>query len=410
MTLASADLERLRLAAIERMDAVVDMTQRICTIPAPTGSERARAEFIAALLRERGYTPEIDEISNVYTIRPGKQLPHPEQTQRPVLMLLAHMDTVFPPDTPIIIRREGDILRGPGIGDNSIGIAAMITLLETLDALHIETETNIIAVANVGEEGLGNLRGASKAIERYRNVLGAVIVVDGYLGSIIHGAVGSLRWKISVRGAGGHSFGSFGTPSAIHGLAKIIAAITHLHVDTGTGGGQITTPHAPVSTQPSLRMRTTFNVGVIEGGTSVNTIAAHASALLDMRSTDATSLQELAEQVRKIVKHKAGPGLRTEIEVLGERPAGLRRLNDPLVVLSQQVLEWIGLEAKYVTGSTDANIPISLDIPSVGIGITYCEKAHTVNEYIAIKPIQKGLSQLFRLVIEASALIVKEEF
>jgi acetylornithine deacetylase/succinyl-diaminopimelate desuccinylase-like protein len=139
----------------------------------------------------------------------------------------------------------------------------------------------------------------------------------------------------------------------------------------------------------------------------VNTIAANASALLDMRSTDATSLNYLAERVRAIVEQEAGPGLYTAIEVLGERPAGQRRLDDPLVVLSQHVLEWVGIEAKYVTSSTDANIPISLDIPSVGIGITACEKAHTIDEHIHITPIQQGLAQLFRLAIEASALIVK---
>jgi tripeptide aminopeptidase len=387
MTLASIDLERLRKATVEKTETVIALTQQICAVPASTGAERQRAEVVAALLRERGYEPEIDEISNVYTIRRGTGSAREDLHSKPALMLLAHIDTVFPFDTPLVIQREGDLLRGPGIGDNSVSVAAMITLLETLDALHIETETDIIAVANVGEEGLGNLCGARKAVERYRSQLGAVIVIDGHLGYIVNSAVGSLRWKITVRGPGGHSFGSFGTPSAIHGLGKIIAAIADLEV-----------PHGP-------GMRTTFNVGIIEGGTSVNTIAAHASALLDMRSVDVASLQHLAEQVRLIVEQKAGPGLRTEIEILGERPAGQRRLDDPLIMLTKQMLAWVGIEAKYVASSTDANIPISLGIPSVCIGITRCEKAHTVNEYIYLKPIPKGLAQFFRLAIEASALI-----
>jgi tripeptide aminopeptidase len=386
MTLASADLERLRVAAQEKSMAVVELAERICAIAAPTGNERQRAELVEMLLRERGYRPEIDEISNVYVRRPGREQ---ESGQRPVLMLLAHMDTVFPLDTPIIIKHEHDIVRGPGIGDNSVGVAAMITLLEILDALQIETASDIIVVADVGEEGLGDLCGARQAVERYRESLGAVIVIDGHLGAIVNSAVGSLRWKITVRGAGGHAFGSFGTPSAIHGLGKIIAAVADLEV-----------PHEP-------RLRTTFNVGMIEGGTSINTIAATASALIDMRSVDINVLYCLAERVRFIVDHEAGPGLQTEIELLGQRPAGQCEPHDPLVVLSQQVLQWVGVSPRCVASSTDANIPISMNIPSVCIGITNCEKAHTLDECIHIKPIQKGLAQLLRLVIEASALIVR---
>jgi tripeptide aminopeptidase len=386
MRLVSADLERLWVAAQRKSATVVDLAERICAVPAPTGNERQRAELVAMLLRERGYRPEIDEISNVYIRRSGREQ---GGGQRPVLMLLAHIDTVFPLNTPIIIEHEYDIVRAPGIGDNSVSVASMITLLEILDGLQIETESDIIVVADVGEEGLGNLRGARQAIERYWESLGAVIVIDGRLGAIVNSAVGSLRWKVTVRGVGGHAFGSFGTPSAIHGLGRIIAAIADLEV----------------SREPHLR--TTFNVGIVEGGTSINTIAATASALIDMRSVDVDALQCLAERVRLIVNREAGSGLQTEIEVLGQRPAGRREQHDPLVVLSQRVLQWVGVIPRCTASSTDANIPISMNIPSVCIGMTYCEKAHTLDEYIHVKPIQKGLAQLLRLVIEASALIVR---
>lgn len=376
-----SELSQLRTAATNRLEAVVELAERICEVPAPTGSEQKRAEFVAALWSERGYTPEIDGISNVY-IRRGKR------GNGPVLMLLAHTDTVFPFTTPISVERNGDILRGPGIGDNSVSVATMISTLEVLNELGVETPTDIVAVANVGEEGLGNLRGARAAVERYRDDLGAVIAIDGHLGSIIHAAVGSIRWRVIVRGQGGHSFGAFGQPSAIHGLGRIIAAIAGLGV-----------PQEP---------KTTFNVGVIEGGTSVNTIAAQASAIIDLRSTDIASLNRLADQVRDIIEHRAGDGLQTEIEVLGERPAGSRSQSDPVVQLAAETLDWLGIEPKYSASSTDANIPISFNIPAVCVGVTQVERMHTVEEFLHIPPISDGLAQLTRLCIDASTLIANQ--
>ena len=373
-----SELSQLRAAAVKRTEAVAELAQRICEVPAPTGNEWERAQLVASLWRERGYAPEIDDIGNVY-IRRGKR------ENGPVLMLLAHTDTVFPQTTPISVERQADILRGPGIGDNSVSVAAMISALDVLDELGIETGTDIVAVADVGEEGLGNLLGARTAVERYRERLGAVIAIDGNLGSIAHVAVGSKRWRITVRGPGGHSYGAFGTPSAIHGLGRIIAAIADLEV-----------PQQP---------KTTFNVGIIEGGTSVNTIAPRATALLDLLSTDITALDRVADEVRTIVEQRAGPGLQTEIEVLGERPTGERSQSDPLVQLAAEAISWIGLAPKYQASSTDANIPISLHIPAVCIGITQVARSHTLEEFLSVPLIGDGLAQLTRLCIEACSLI-----
>lgn len=373
-----SELSQLRAAAAKRTEAVAGLAQRICEVPAPTGHEQERAQLVASLWRERGYTPEIDAIGNVY-VRRGKR------RHGQVLMLLAHTDTVFPQTTPISVKRQGDILRGPGIGDNSVNVAAMISALDVLDELGKETDADIIAVADVGEEGLGNLLGAHTAVERYREQLGAVIAIDGSLGKITHVAVGSKRWRITVRGPGGHSYGAFGTPSAIHGLGRIIAAIADLEV-----------PQQP---------KTTYNIGIIEGGTSVNTIAPHATALLDLRSADIASLDRLADEVRTIVEQRAGPGLQTEIEILGERPAGERSQADPLVQLTAEALTWLGMEPKYGAASTDANIPISLNIPAICIGITQVKGAHTLEEFLYVPPIGDGLAQLTRLCIEACTLI-----
>ncbi len=374
------DWQSIRLAANAKKEAIAELTSRICQVPAPTGHEMERAQFVASLFRERGYAPEVDAIGNVYVQRSGEQ-------KRPVVMLLAHLDTVFPAETPITIVRDGDILRGPGIGDNCVSVATMIHTIDLLDELHLGTAVDLVAVANVGEEGLGNLRGARAAVERYRADLGAVIVIDGHLGALVTDAVGSQRWRITVHGPGGHSFGSFGQASAIHGLGRIIAAIADIKV-----------PKEP---------KTTFNIGMIEGGTSVNTIAARASALLDMRSTDIAMLDKLAANVRTTIDRSVGAGLRAEIEVLGERPAGKRERTDPLVQLAGRTLNWLGYAPSFFASSTDANIPISLNIPAVCIGVTRGERAHTLDEFIQLAPVGDGLAQLVRLSYEACALVAR---
>jgi tripeptide aminopeptidase len=378
MPLSPTELARIRDAAHDSIEAVVDLAMRICSVPAPTGSEQQRGEFVASLLTQRGYTPEIDAVGNVY-VRRGKR------GAGPVLMLMAHLDTVFPADTPLLVERRDDKVYGPGIGDNSLSVAAMLGVLDLLDEMGMETATDIIAVANVGEEGLGNLRGARAAVERYRDQLTAAIAIDGSLGHVVNDAVGSKRWRVSVHGPGGHSFSSFGRPSAIHGLGRIIAALTTLAV-----------PQFP---------RTTYNVGMIKGGTSVNTIAPYAEALLDMRSVDVSALEQLASQARSIIEESAGVGLRTEIEVLGERPAGSCHMSEPLVQLAIETLHWLGLPARLGAASTDANIPISLNIPALCVGITQVGQAHTVEEWIAIPPIGDGLAQLLRLFIETTSML-----
>ncbi|HTI15417.1 MAG TPA: M20/M25/M40 family metallo-hydrolase [Dictyobacter sp.] len=380
MPLTSDDLQTLLQEAQARTEAVVALTERICAVAAPTGEERTRAEFVASLWRERGYAPEIDDVGNVYVRRGNRP-------DVPVVMLLSHTDTVFPASTPLKIERRGTILHGPGIGDNSVSNATVLTAFDVLDALGMQTKVDLVAVANVGEEGLGNLRGARAAVERYRDQLGAVLVIDGRLGSIVNVAVGSRRWRIVVKGPGGHSFGSFGTPSAIHGLGRIIASLADISV-----------PQEP---------RTTFNVGMIEGGTSINTIAPRASALLDMRSVSVPALDALTKQARERIQRSVGPGLEVEIEVLGERPAGSRPIQDPLVQKAIEVVRWLQMEPRLVASSTDANIPISLDIPAVCVGVTFGEKAHTTEEYIHIEPIAKGLAQVLRLCLDTGEMVAR---
>lgn len=376
MTLSAETLERIQAESQARVDDVCDLTVRICAVKSPTGAEGVRAEFVASLFRERGYEPEIDEVSNVY-VRRGTG-------SGPVLLVDAHLDTVFPASTEIKPYRDGEYLYGPGIGDNSLSVASMITLFDVLDDMGIETPIDLVAVGTVGEEGLGNLRGARAAVERYQQSgeLAGHLVVDGKIGGITHVAVGSNRWKVTVNGAGGHSFGAFGIPSAIHGLGRIIAAIAELEV-----------PADP---------KTTYNVGLIEGGTSVNTIAASATAIIDMRSTSADELAKLSAKVKEIIETRPGPELTAEIEVVGERPAGMTPKDAPLVKLAAETLAWLGYDPEYRSSSTNMNIPVSVGVPAVCIGISDGQRTHTVHEHVPITPIPTGLAQLIRLTLESA--------
>ncbi len=382
MALSKDVLKDIRNASAERVDDVCALTVDICNVSAPTDAEQQRAEYVAGLLRQRGYEPEIDAVSNVYARRGNKG--------GPALLIDAHLDTVFPAGTEINARRDGDWLYGPGIGDNSLSLAAMIATLDILDALNIETDIDIIAVATVGEEGLGNLKGARAAVNRYqeRGELAGHLVIDGNLGRVVHVAVGSNRWLVTVNGPGGHSFGAFGTPSAIHGLGRIIAAIADINV-----------PANP---------KTTFNVGTITGGTSVNTIAPSASALIDMRSTDAGELEKLSAQVRKIIETKPGKGLEAKIQVVGERPAGGMPKDAPMAKLAANAIRWVGLNPEYQASSTNMNIPVSQGVPTICIGISHGERTHTIHEQVPVAPIADGLAQLVRLTVEAAEMLGRE--
>ena len=375
-----AELNRMREVAQSRTEEVADLASAICAVPSPPFAEQERAAFIAAQFRARGYAPEIDTVGNVHARRGNRG--------GPIVLMLAHIDTVFPAGTPITIKRDGDRLYGPGIGDNSAKVAGMIATFDLLDTLKIETDVDLVAVGDVGEEGLGNLRGARAAVERYRHQLGAVIVLDARTGTITNTGVGSKRWRVTVSGPGGHSFGAFGLPSAIHGLGRIIAAIADLEVPTDP--------------------KTTFNVGMIDGGTSVNTIAPSATALVDMRSVSAEALDHLAGQVRDIIDTRPDSGLETQVEVVGERPAGGRDISDPLINLAAEATRWIGLEPEYQAASTDANIPFSLNIPTVCVGVTHGDRGHTVHEYIEVPPLGDGLAFLTRLCVDSCSWVAQQ--
>jgi acetylornithine deacetylase/succinyl-diaminopimelate desuccinylase-like protein len=365
-------LATLRKLASAALPTICDLTEAICLIPAPSYHEERRARFVAAQLRARGLTAEIDEIGNVVARRNGSG-------KAKSMLLAAHTDTVFPMSTELTVRRENGTMIGPAIGDNSLAVASLIELVTILHEAQIETPGDLLVVANVGEEGLGNLRGIRAVCDRFGDELGGVIAIEGHnVGRVTHGAVGSKRIRVTIEGPGGHSWGAFGQPSAIHELGLIVGDIARVAVPT----------------EP----KTTFNVGLIEGGVSVNTIAPRASAVIDMRSIDPVALANLAREVEAIIGRRQTDQISTSIEVLGQRPAGWTPPSAEIVQTASAILRRLGIEPMLNASSTDANIPISRGIPAICIGLTRGSGAHRVDEMIEVAPIEQGVVQLGLLV------------
>ena len=358
-------------------ERVVDRAIEVQQIPAPTFEEQKRAEFVRGLFLGEGLQDvSMDEAGNVFgrwTMDDGKL-----RDGKP-LIISAHLDTVFPRQTNLDVKREGEKIFGPGLGDNSLGVAALFGLLWMLREREMEPGGDIWFVANVGEEGLGDLRGMKAVVERFGADVQAYLVLEGLaLGHVYHRAVGVKRYRITARTTGGHSWSDYGKPSAVHELAKLVVQLTALDLP--------------------LHPRTTMNVGKISGGTSVNVIASEASLDLDLRSEGQESLAELVSAVDKLIRHASRSGVSLETEVIGHRPAGQMSSDHHLVKLGEEVLREQGLEPVLTTGSTDANIPLSKGYPAIVLGISTGGSAHTVHEYIHIEPVKKGMEQLFSFV------------
>lgn len=359
---------------------VAALARQISEIPAPTFQEERRAAFVAEQFAKGGLEATGDVAGNVTTRRPG-------QERGGALLIAAHTDTVFPLDTDVTVRATEGKLHGPGIGDNSLAVAALLTLPKILDRAGLRTRRDLILCANTGEEGLGDLRGIKQVVADHRAELGAVIALEGLnLGRVTHQAVGSRRLRITVEGPGGHSWGAFGNPSAIHVLGEIITRIAGI----------------PVPREP----KTTYNVGMIDGGVSVNTIAPRASLVLDLRSIDPAALTTIVGQVDAIVREAAGGGITVKSEVIGDRPAGKLATDAPLMRATIAALRELGLEPTLDASSTDANVPLALGIPAVCLGLTRGGHAHRLDEWIETGPIGRGMQQLI-LIVAATAGIVE---
>jgi acetylornithine deacetylase/succinyl-diaminopimelate desuccinylase-like protein len=339
---------------------------KICEIPAPSFKEEQRAAWFKQRFAELGLkNVRIDKAGNALGERPGKGA-------GPVLVLAAHLDTVFPEGTDVRVKREGNILKGPGIGDDCRGLAVILAVARALDAAKVETDGTIIFVANVGEEGLGDLRGVRHLFgEELKGRATHFISVDGIGLGITNTAVGVVRYRATFRGPGGHSYGAFGLPSPIHAMGREIEKISRFEV-----------PAEP---------KTTFNVGKLEGGTSVNSIAHTAWMEVDMRSENALELSKLESEFKRAVQsavdeeNQARPyksPITVELKIVSQRPAGVQAPDSPIVKTAMAADAALGIKSRLSSGSTDSNIPISLKIPAITIdGGGAGKGAHSLDEF-----------------------------
>jgi len=353
---------------------IIDLAVQIQQIPAPTFAEGPRGEFVRGLFQNENLKDvSMDSFGNVYARLPGRQ-----KKNKP-LIVSAHLDTVFPVSINLQVKQETGKIVAPGIGDNSLGVAALFGILWSLREKKIELEHDVWFVANTGEEGLGDLRGMRGVVERFGSCVIGYLVLEGLaLGHIYHRAIGVRRYRITAKTAGGHSWADYGQPSAVHELASLVTQLTAIRL-----------PRQP---------RTTMNVGTFGGGTGINVLASEAKCELDLRSEDPKALLKLVFQVEKLLKDADRDGVRIMAEIIGERPAGEIPTNHPLVELAVNCAREQGVDGSLTIGSTDANIPLSLGIPAVVMGITTGGGAHTVNEYIDTEPVEKGLAGLVRFV------------
>ncbi len=343
-------------------------TVAIAEIPAPTFHEERRAAYAAQRLRELGAEQVHGFGHGNVAGRFGPEGDH-------AIALLAHLDTVFSDEVNHRVSRRGGKLYGPGVGDNSAGVAGTLTALAAAQAADVRFERPVWVVGNVGEEGLGDLRGSRDTMDHFAGQLGAVLAVEGtMLGRLGHVAVGSRRIRVHFCGEGGHSWLDFGKASAVHVAVQAAAEIARLKV-----------PAEP---------RTTFNIGRIVGGDGVNVVASSVELLLDMRSVGVAALADLSDRVEEILRRAASGEITVEVEEVGTRPAGSIPRTHPLMELCAAALARVGVRPEPTAGSTDANVPLSQGVPALALGVTRGAGIHSAGEWIEIAPMRQGVQQL----------------
>lgn len=372
-------------------NAHLDKQVQIAEIPAPTFHEAARAKFMADEFRRIGLEDvEIDPQGNVLGWRKG--------TSPDVLVLAAHLDISFEPGVNTKVRKEGKRWYGPGLVDDSRGLACILGVAEALNHAKIQTRRTLLFVANVGEEGMGDLNGVKYLFQqgRHKARLKAFVSVDhADPARIVNSGVGVKRYRVTARGPGGHSFGNFGRPSATHAIGRMVARLAATDV-----------PGSP---------RTTYNVGRIGGGTVVNAIAQEAWMEVDMRSESPAELDRLEMKMLEAVRlgvdeenkfrEASGQKVTSEAKLVGNRPAGATAEANPLVQAAFAAARRTGHQPSLSSGSTDSNLPISLGIPAITVGGGgRSDNAHSLDEWFEPEGAWRGMQMILLTILNYDAM------
>ena len=384
--LARTDVQAAMQAIKTNEPHFIEEQIRICEISSPPFHEEKRAAELARLFGEAGLTNvRIDHAGNVLGDRPGSA-PHPH------LVIAAHLDTVFPPETDVHVTREGNLLKGPGIGDDCRGLAALLAVIKAMGDAHLKTRGSLTFVADVGEEGLGDLRGMKElfGVTLKDQIDDFISIEPGEANRVTNGGVGSYRYKVTFSGPGGHSYGAFGLANPANALGRAVAHIADLQV-----------PVTP---------KTTFNVGRIGGGTSVNSIPFEAWFEFDERSPDTGSLDNLDKRFRAAVqagldeenaRWKDKGKLSVKVDQIGVRPAGQTPMSAAIVNTASESIKALNFgEPEFSAGSSDSNVPMHLGIPAITIGGGGIDKgAHSLNESDDVTDSYKGVQNALLIVL-----------
>ena len=377
-----------------KADAITEEHIRICSIPASPFGEQERAEYLSRKFSELGLTEvEIDEEGNCLGLLRGS-------SRSPLMVVSAHLDTVFPKGTNFNVVQRGGKLFAPGIADDGCGLAALIAIAQAIQSEQIPIEGSILFVGTVGEEGEGNLRGVRHLFTkgRWAKHVDSFLSFDGPgLDRITNRALGSRRYRVEVTGPGGHSWGDFGLPNPVHALGRAISRLAAF----------------PAPKEP----RTTFNVGRIEGGRSVNAIPSEASMEVDLRSAAEAELQRLDAFFRRAMKdavdeenatRRVGdPLLKLKVDLIGERPTGETPADSPLVETAIQATKVLGVEARLDQSSTDSNLPISLGVPAITLGAGGSSAfSHSLDEWYDPRDRDLGLKRGLLVILGTVGVIL----
>lgn len=358
------------LAELGPESSLTDLLVRIAETPAPTFGEQARGELVAGLWRAAGLEAHRDDIGNVIAEVPGGSGPR--------VLLAAHLDSVFGPGIDVTVKRTQGRYSGPGIGDNAANLAVLTRFLQAPEVAR--ARPRLVVAATVGEEGVGDLRGARSVVEEFGSSLDHFVALDGHLGVVTDRAVGSVRYRAELRAEGGHAWGDYPGASAVHVAADAVSRLATLKV-----------PASP---------RSSLNVGQIWGGTSINSIAESAGFALDLRSIEAETLALLEEAAIGEIQRAAADGdCRLQLDQLGRRPAAQIE-NSMLVEAACTALERSGLTMARSAGSTDANVAMAVGISSIAFGAYRGGGAHRLEEWVEPESLVLGLVVLARFMEE----------